>query len=71
MNIYSIIATILSIVGQFGITHKKIWGLVLWIISDLAWIFVDAYIHPDYSQLSLYAFYALMNIYTIIVWKKK
>lgn len=70
MNCYSILATILSIVGNFGVVHKKIWGLVVWCVSNVVWIYVAIFIHKDYAQLSLFIFYLIMNSYTIYVWRK-
>jgi len=63
LNNFSILATILSIVGNFGVVHKKIWGLIVW-------IYVAIFIHKDYAQLLLFIFYLVMNTYTIYVWKK-
>lgn len=70
MNIYSLIATILSIVGNFGVVYKKIWGLIVWCVSNLVWIYVAIFIHKDYAQLLLFIFYLIMNTYTILVWRK-
>jgi hypothetical protein len=70
MNEWSIVATILSIVGQFGVTYQKIWGLYVWMLSNVFWIYVDIKIHPDYAQMTMYMFYLVMNYYSTIVWKR-
>lgn len=69
LNPYSILATALSVIGQFGVTYQKTWGLVVWVFSNFVWIYVDTKIHPDYAQLSMYIFYAVMNTYSIFVWR--
>jgi nicotinamide riboside transporter PnuC len=70
LNPYSIVATLLSMIGQFGVTYQKTWGLVIWILSNVVWIYVDIVIHPDLAQLSMYVFYAIMNTYSIIIWRR-
>jgi nicotinamide riboside transporter PnuC len=70
MNVYSIIATVLSVIGQFGVTYQKIWGLYVWILSNFVWIYVAVYVHRDYAQLLMYMFYMVMNSWSIHIWSK-
>lgn len=70
MTMYSLIAMTLSIVGQIGVTHQKIWGLVVWLFSNAIWIYVSVFHHKDYSQLFMYCYFTVMNIYAIVIWKR-
>lgn len=70
MNAYSLVAMAFSIVGQIGVTYQKIWGLVVWLFSNAIWIYVSVFHHKDYSQLFMYCYFTVMNIYAIVIWKR-
>lgn len=58
-------------VGQFGVNYQKTWGLVVWVLSNFVWIYVDLYVHVDYAQLTMYVFYMVMNTWAIFLWRKR
>lgn len=66
----SILATALSIIGNVGVVYKKIWGLVVWCISNFLWIYVGLKIHKDIPFTLLSCFYLCINSFTIFVWRK-
>jgi nicotinamide riboside transporter PnuC len=57
-------------IGQIGVTKQKTWGLVIWILSNFVWIYVDIWVHTDYPQALQYGYYLIMNTVTIFVWRK-
>lgn len=66
----SIIALILSLLGNILINNKRKIGFVIWILSNIAWIIVNIISIPNYPQIIMYLCYAFINIDGIVRWSK-
>lgn len=67
--IVSWIATTCSIVGNIGVNFKKYWGMQVWFIGSLIWIYY-AWQTKNYAQLIMFIFYSLLNIQGLYLWSK-
>ena len=67
----SIIALILSLVGNILVNYKKKLGFVIWISSNVFWIIVNFMGDVNYPQVIMYIIYAILNIQGFINWSKK
>lgn len=66
----SVIALILSLLGNILINNKKKIGFIIWILSNIIWIIVNLISIPNYPQIIMYLCYAFINIDGIIRWSK-
>lgn len=66
----SIIALILSLVGNVLVNYKKKLGFVIWISSNVFWIVVNFLGDVNYPQVIMYVIYAILNIQGYINWRK-
>lgn len=71
MDWLSIVAMILSLLGNLFITIKNIIGFPIWIISNILWIIVNLQNNTNYSQIIMFIAYAITNIYGWYIWNKK
>jgi hypothetical protein len=69
-QIFSFIALIFSLWGNWLINKQNKQGYTIWIISNVVWIVVDVYLH-NWFQLIMYLFYIVLNIQGYILWSKK
>ena len=67
----SIIALILSLVGNILVNYKKKLGFVIWISSNVFWIAVNFLGDVNYPQVIMYLIYAVLNVQGYINWSKK
>lgn len=70
INIISVIALILSLVGNILINRKNKLGFYIWTLSNIVWIIVNFISIPNYPQIIMYLCYACINIDGIIKWTK-
>jgi nicotinamide riboside transporter PnuC len=68
--ILSLIATILSLLGNFLIIKKKRIGFISWIISNILWIIVNLISIPNIPQIIMFLVYTGISIYGWIKWKQ-
>ena len=66
----SIIALILSLVGNILVNYKKKLGFVIWISSNVFWIIVNFLGDVNYPQVIMYIVYAILNVQGYINWRK-
>ena len=66
----SIIALILSLVGNILVNYKKKLGFIIWISSNVFWIVVNFLGDVNYPQVIMYLIYAGLNIQGYINWRK-
>ena len=66
----SIIALILSLVGNILVNYKKKLGFIIWISSNVFWIIVNFLGDVNYPQVIMYIVYAILNIQGYINWRK-
>jgi nicotinamide riboside transporter PnuC len=70
LQILSIIALLLSITGNILINHKKKFGFIIWIISNVFWITINFRSTPNYPQVLMYVVYVFINWDGFIKWKR-
>ena len=58
----SIIALILSLVGNILVNYKKKLGFIIWISSNVFWIVVNFLGDVNYPQVIMYLVYAGLNV---------
>ena len=61
---------LLSLVGNILIIKKHYAGFIVWIITNMAWVFYD-YSKEIYSQSLLFLVYTVFAIYGFWEWKYK
>ena len=66
----SIIALILSLIGNILVNYKKKLGFVIWISSNVFWIIVNFMGSVNYPQVIMYLIYAVLNVQGYINWRK-
>ena len=66
----SIIALILSLVGNILVNYKRKLGFVIWISSNVFWIVVNYMGDVNYPQVIMYIVYAILNVQGYINWRK-
>ena len=66
----SIIALVLSLVGNILVNYKKKLGFVIWISSNVFWIVVNFMGDVNYPQVIMYIVYAILNVQGYINWSK-
>ena len=66
----SIIALILSLVGNILVNYKKKLGFIIWISSNVFWIIVNFMGEMNYPQVIMYIVYAALNVQGYINWSK-
>ena len=66
----SIIALILSLVGNILVNYKKKLGFIIWISSNVFWVIVNFMGEMNYPQVIMYIIYAILNIQGYINWRK-
>lgn len=67
----SIIALILSLIGNILVNYKKKLGFVIWISSNVFWIIVNFMGSVNYPQVIMYLIYAVLNVQGYINWSRK
>ena len=66
----SIIALILSLVGNILVNYKRKLGFIIWISSNVFWIVVNFIGEMNYPQVIMYLVYAVLNVQGYINWRK-
>ena len=66
----SIIALILSLVGNILVNYKRKLGFIIWISSNVFWIVVNFLGDVNYPQVIMYIVYAILNVQGYINWSK-
>lgn len=66
----SIIALILSLVGNILVNYKRKLGFIIWIISNVFWIIVNFLGDVNYPQVIMYLIYVCLNVQGYINWQK-
>lgn len=63
------IITIVTIIGTIFNIQKSVWGYVLWLITDLAWVYID-WRAGLMSQAFVFLVMAGLAAYGIYKWSK-
>lgn len=71
IDIVSIIATALSLLGNYLVICKKIIGFPVWILSNILWILVNYMGTPNMSQIFMFLVYAATSAYGWWKWVKE
>ena len=66
----SIIALILSLVGNVLVNYKRKLGFIIWISSNVFWIAVNFMGEMNYPQVIMYLIYVGLNLQGYINWRK-
>ena len=66
----SIIALILSLVGNILVNYKKKLGFIIWISSNVFWIVINFLGDVNYPQVIMYLIYVCLNVQGYINWRK-
>ena len=66
----SIIALVLSLVGNVLVNYKKKLGFIIWISSNVFWIAINFLGDVNYPQVIMYVIYAILNVQGYINWRK-
>ena len=66
----SIIALILSLIGNILVNYKKKLGFIIWISSNVFWIVVNYMGDVNYPQVIMYIVYAILNVQGYVNWRK-
>ena len=66
----SIIALVLSLVGNVLVNYKKKLGFIIWISSNVFWIVVNFLGDVNYPQVIMYIVYAALNVQGYVNWRK-
>lgn len=66
----SIIALVLSLLGNILVNYKKKLGFIIWISSNVFWIVVNFLGDVNYPQVIMYIVYAILNVQGYVNWRK-
>ena len=66
----SIIALILSLLGNILVNYQRKLGFVIWISSNVFWIVVNFIGDMNYPQVIMYLVYAGLNVQGYVNWSK-
>ena len=66
----SIIALILSLIGNILVNYKRKLGFIIWISSNVFWIAVNFLGDVNYPQVIMYLIYAGLNVQGYMNWRK-
>lgn len=66
----SIIALILSLIGNILVNYKKKLGFIIWISSNVFWIVVNFLGDVNYPQVIMYIVYAILNVQGYVNWSR-
>jgi chromate transport protein ChrA len=58
---------IISVVGNLLVNFKSVWGMVIWLIGSLGWVWYGR-IRKENALMFLYVIYSLLNVMGIIMW---
>jgi len=67
----SIVALILSLVGNILVNYKNKTGFIIWILSNIFWIIINFLSEVNYPQVLMYLIYTTLNVQGLMLWKKK
>ena len=67
----SIIALVLSLVGNILVNYKRKLGFIIWISSNVFWIVVNFLGDVNYPQVIMYVIYAGLNVQGYVNWSRK
>ena len=67
ITIVSWINTLFSIYGNFLVIKKKREGFIVWIISNMIWVFIDYTVGLN-AQAMLFIVYTFISMYGYIKW---
>ena len=70
IKILSIIAVVLSLLGQYLVAKKRRSIFVIWGVSNILWIIVDVLEYPNVYQILMYTTFIGLNINGWIKWRK-
>lgn len=68
-QIFSFVALVFSLWGNWLINKQRKQGFYIWIASNFLWIAVDIYLH-NWFQLIMYLVYVGFNIQGLILWSR-
>jgi len=66
---WTILVTVLSIIGTVANVYKKRWCFVIWLFTNGFWCVYDIMIGA-YSQAILFAIYFVLAVHGLIKWRK-
>jgi len=69
LEVFSWVATALSIIGVILNAQEKISGWYVFMAADLAWAYIG-YKKKIYSMVALFLFYFLLCFYGVSLWSK-
>lgn len=70
VTVISVLATILSLAGNYLIAKKSIIVFPVWITSNVLWIIVNILSTFNPSMVAMYVIYCVMQTYSWYEWKK-
>lgn len=70
IDIISIVATSLSLLGNYLVIYKNVLGFPIWILSNILWIVVNFLGTPNISQIFMFLVYIATSIYGWYKWIK-
>lgn len=70
IDIISIVATSLSLLGNYLVIYKKVLGFPVWILSNILWIVVNFLGIPNISQIFMFLVYIATSVYGWYKWIK-
>lgn len=70
IDVFSIIALILSLAGNLLINFKKKIGFIVWLLSNILWITVNLLGKPNVSQIIMFIVYIGFNVHGFLNWRK-
>lgn len=66
----SVIALILSLMGNVMLNFKNKFGYIVWILSNVLWIAINYLDHLNVPQVIMYLTYTLLNVHGFIRWSR-
>ena len=69
--ILSIIALILSLIGNVLVNLKYKMGFIVWSVANIFWIIVNIISNLNIPQILMFITYLGLNIHGFILWNRK
>lgn len=61
----------MSTVGTLAVNRKKTFGMYIWILSNVIWIYYWSFVKFESFQVYMYVVFTATNIEGIYRWKKQ
>ena len=71
LDLLSVVGCTCAILGNYYVIKKRKSAFIIWTIGNFAWILYNIFGPFNMSQVIMFVFYVIINIYGYIKWRKE